>query len=129
MYSVNIFITYILISILLLVFHLFYILYIVILYGSYVFLICGYLSGKINQIKIRQYWQFKDDITTECDMLFKMQKVIIPSKMRKLMLDKLHQSHQGVEKTKRLARDVLYWPGMNAEIAETVGKMWDLQHT
>nr|XP_054768172.1 uncharacterized protein K02A2.6-like [Lytechinus pictus] len=70
--------------------------------------------------EIRQYWQYRDDITTEGGLLFKLQKVIIPSSMRKLMLEKLHQSHQGVEKTKRLARDVLFWPGMNADIAELV---------
>ena len=69
---------------------------------------------------IRLYWQYKDEITIEGNLLFKLHKVIIPSKMRKLILGKLHQSHQGVEKTKRLARDVLFWPGMNAEIAETV---------
>ncbi|XP_063960476.1 uncharacterized protein K02A2.6-like [Lytechinus pictus] len=74
--------------------------------------------------EIRQYWQYRDKITTEGGLLLKLQKVIIPSSMRKLMLEKLHQSHHGVEKTKRLARDVLFWPGMNADIAELLERYY-----
>lgn len=38
------------------------------------------------------------------------------------MLTLIHSSHLGVEKCKRRARDVLYWPGMNAEIEDVVLK-------
>ena len=29
------------------------------------------------------------------------------------MLQRIHQGHMGIEKSKRRARDVLYWPGMS----------------
>ncbi|XP_033127412.1 uncharacterized protein K02A2.6-like [Anneissia japonica] len=48
--------------------------------------------------------------------------MIIPAKLRKQMIAKLHVSHQGIEKTKRLARDIMFWPGMNAQIADTVSR-------
>lgn len=38
------------------------------------------------------------------------------------MLNKLHQSHLGQEKTKRLARDVIFWPGMTGEINDMVSR-------
>ncbi|KAK3741172.1 hypothetical protein QZH41_002992 [Actinostola sp. cb2023] len=38
------------------------------------------------------------------------------------MLQKIHQNHFGIEKCKRRARDVLYWPGMSSQIADMVSK-------
>ena len=38
------------------------------------------------------------------------------------MLDKLHTSHLGEEKTKQRARDVVFWPGINADIEEKVSE-------
>ena len=43
-------------------------------------------------------------------------RVIIPNKERKQILEKLHSSHQGIEKTKKRARASIYWPGINNEI-------------
>ena len=38
------------------------------------------------------------------------------------MLVKLHESHFGVEKTRNLAKDIMYWPGMSAQIEDYVSK-------
>ena len=38
------------------------------------------------------------------------------------MLSQIHSSHLGIEKCKRRARDLLYWPGMNQQIADMVSK-------
>lgn len=40
--------------------------------------------------------------------------------MRQHMLKLIHQSHLGIVKSKQRAREVLYWPGMSAEIEEVV---------
>ena len=34
----------------------------------------------------------------------------------------VHSSHLGIEKCKRIARDLLYWPGMNQQIADMACK-------
>ena len=36
------------------------------------------------------------------------------------MLELLHESHQGVEKSKACARNVMYWPGINGDISRIV---------
>lgn len=41
--------------------------------------------------------------------------------MRKKLLRNLHKSHQGIEKTLRLARDLMYWPRMNSEVKDLIG--------
>ena len=38
------------------------------------------------------------------------------------MLARLHEEHLGINKTLMKARDVLFWPGMAAEITEKVKK-------
>ena len=38
------------------------------------------------------------------------------------MLERLHEGHLGINKTLMKARDVLFWPGMAAEITEKVKK-------
>ena len=36
-------------------------------------------------------------------------------------MDALHDAHQGIERTKRRARQTVWWPGMNSDIVNTVG--------
>ncbi|XP_064100829.1 uncharacterized protein K02A2.6-like [Macrobrachium nipponense] len=40
--------------------------------------------------------------------------------MRRNILTRLHDSHRGVEATKRRAKQTVYWPGINSDIANTV---------
>ena len=40
--------------------------------------------------------------------------------MRQQMLEKIHESHLGAEACKRRAKDVLFWPGMAAQISDRV---------
>ena len=53
-------------------------------------------------------------------ILYKGMQVIIPITMRQQMLEKIHASHLGAEACKRRAKDVLFWPGMAAQISDRV---------
>ena len=50
--------------------------------------------------------------------------IAIPRVLRKDMLVKLHESHLGVEKTRNLAKDIMYWPGMSTHSEDYVFQMW-----
>ena len=45
--------------------------------------------------------------------------MVIPAPLRPNILQQLHASHQGIEKTKKLARESVYWPGMPKSIENT----------
>ena len=47
-------------------------------------------------------------------------RLVIPSVLRKEMLDRLHQGHQGIVKTRALARSTVWWPGLSKDIATLV---------
>ena len=41
---------------------------------------------------------------------------MIPPPVREDILRQLHEGHQGIEKTRRLARESVFWPGINGDI-------------
>ena len=47
-------------------------------------------------------------------------RIIIPETQQKIILDRLHYSHQGVEKTCLQARDAVYWERINADIENMI---------
>ena len=50
------------------------------------------------------------------------ERVVIPNSMRSEMLQKLHESHLGMEKCRARARSVVYWPALSSDINEMVAK-------
>lgn len=66
------------------------------------------------------YWNYRDEISTHNGILFRGAKVIVPRSMQPQMLKTIHSSHLGMEKCKRRARDVLYWPSMSKQIESVV---------
>ena len=42
--------------------------------------------------------------------------IVVPEVLQKHALQQLHINHMGIEKTKLLVHDSLYWIGMNADI-------------
>ncbi|KAJ8336302.1 hypothetical protein SKAU_G00396450 [Synaphobranchus kaupii] len=71
---------------------------------------------------VRPFWTFKEEISFASGLLFKSEKLIVPQQLRPQMLDKIHESHLGMVKCKERARDVLYWPGMSAQIEQVVAQ-------
>lgn len=65
---------------------------------------------------LRPYWSFRDELATESGVIFKGRQVLIPDTMTADILTQLHVAHQGIEKTRRLARESVYWVKMNDDI-------------
>jgi len=42
--------------------------------------------------------------------------------MKKEMLVRIYQGHMGIEKSKRRARDLVHWTGMNSQIIDEIAK-------
>ena len=70
----------------------------------------------------RECWSIKEEISECDDLLLRNDKLIVPSSLREEMLSQIHSSHLGIEKRKRRARGVLFWPRMNQQIADVVSK-------
>ncbi len=68
------------------------------------------------------YWPMRDIISIQNDIVLMGEKIVIPQSFRKVILEKLHLAHQGVQRTKAKARKVFYWPGMARDIETMIEK-------
>lgn len=70
--------------------------------------------------ELHPYWGVRNNLTTDDDLVLRDQQLVIPRSMQRHVLDELHASHQGQQKTKRRARQVVYWPNMSQDIDNVV---------
>ena len=66
------------------------------------------------------YWDFRDELSIEGDLLMKGERIIIPTVCRDSILADLHKSHKGAYRSLSLARTCVYWPGMEADIMDYI---------
>ena len=70
----------------------------------------------------KPYATFVEDLTVVDGVLLKGQRIVIPTKMRPEMRSLVHEGHLGIEKCKRRAREVMYWPNMNTDVCYFVSR-------
>ena len=80
------------------------------------------LNSKDVVNECRPYWKLRHDISESDGLLFVGHKLLVPTSMRRKMLECIHESHQGIVKCKSRARSVLYWPGMSQQIEDLVAR-------
>lgn len=71
---------------------------------------------------IKYYYKIKNELFLEDDLVFFNERIFVPQKLRLFVLELLHKSHMGIEKTRQRARSLVYWPGIDNQIEEIVMK-------
>ncbi|UYV74296.1 K02A2.6-like [Cordylochernes scorpioides] len=66
------------------------------------------------------FYDVRDEIGEENGLLMRGLRVIIPSNMRKDVLNRIHAGHQGITKCRARAKDHVWWPGIGQEIQDMV---------
>lgn len=79
------------------------------------------LKSQVDPV-VKPYFDFQEELNVIDGILYKGQRVVIPISMRPEALKILHAAHQGMVKSKQLARDLLYWPGVNKQIEDMVSR-------
>ena len=69
---------------------------------------------------VRQYWGVRSMLALDGGLIVYGPRLVIPAGLRRDMLNRLHQSHQGIERTKRRARLCVYWPGIDRDVTNVV---------
>jgi len=78
------------------------------------------LSKSEKKSGLIHYSKIKNEITMEGDLLYWNNRLLIPKKTRRDILELLHETHLGVNKTKLKARQHCNWPGINSNIENVV---------
>jgi hypothetical protein len=80
----------------------------------------GWISnGKIDP-KLTPYYKFRDSLSWNKGLLMMANRIVIPQSLRPMILNKLHSGHLGVTKSRRLAQDTVWWPGISNDIKQKV---------
>jgi hypothetical protein len=66
---------------------------------------------------IRPYWKIRDDLSNVDGITLYAGRIVIPTSLRKEVLECLHSAHQGVVGMKSRAQSSIYWPGLSNAIA------------
>ena len=69
---------------------------------------------------VAPYWNIRNELSVDDGIVLYGPRIVIPKSARREVLDSLHDSHQGIDRTKSRARQSVYWPGINNDISTTV---------
>ena len=73
-------------------------------------------------MEIAPYQHEKHNLTVQDGIIFVGDCVVIPSRMRKEIIQGNQLAHAGIESCLRTAREYVYWPQMSAQIKEPCQK-------
>ena len=73
-------------------------------------------------LEVQSYFNCRDELSVQNGLVFKCDRVVIPTNLRSEIIKKLHCTHMGIEGSLRRACEAFYWPLMNAEIKDCITK-------
>ena len=72
--------------------------------------------------ELHMFWNYREDLSMENGLITKGARILVPSTLRKKVLEQIHDVHFGIEKCMLKARESVFWPGISNDICETVEK-------
>lgn len=73
--------------------------------------------------RLKAFYQFRQELTVEDEMIYRRSQLIIPDSLQAPILQELHRTHMGIQKTKEFARQFYFWPGMSKIPLEVVNSV------
>lgn len=74
--------------------------------------------AKIQDPNVVPYYKRKEDLSLENGILMLGNRTVIPFQLRTKVLELLHEQHIGIIRMKMLARNEVYWPGIDIDIED-----------
>ena len=71
-------------------------------------------------MSLTPYFVCRDELTVQDGIILRGERIVIPASLRREMKEKIHAGHAGINSCLRRARDLIYWPGISAEIRQYV---------
>ncbi len=69
--------------------------------------------------KLRDLWRIRGDLIVSNGVLLYKGRAVVPSSLRRRVLDTLHSAHQGITGMQLRAEQSVFWPGMTTDIELT----------
>lgn len=75
---------------------------------------------KVADSELHKYWLHRSELSLQDGCVLLGCRVIIPRRLRSVVLKMLHSTHNGIVHTKALARSYVWWPHLDDDIDELV---------
>lgn len=66
------------------------------------------------------FWKLKDCIFIDDGVVLLEDRLVVPEVLKQEMLERLHEGHNGMTKTRELATQYFYWNNINNDITEFI---------
>ena len=83
----------------------------------------GWPSQKSDaDLDVRAYYNVRHELIMQNGLVFKDNRIVVPTSVRKYIIATVHRSHQGIQGCIRRAKDAVYLPLMNQEITDYINQ-------
>ena len=72
-------------------------------------------------IEAKPFHKCRSELRAEGGLIFRNDRIVIPTMLRKEVLKQIHGSHLGLNACYRRAKETVYWPGITAELKQIIG--------
>ncbi|XP_022806614.1 uncharacterized protein K02A2.6-like [Stylophora pistillata] len=72
--------------------------------------------------QLQVYFPFRDELSIQHGIVFKGDRIIVPSSLRQCIMAKVHASHLGIQGCLRRAKEAFYWPGIYKQITKFISR-------
>ncbi len=79
------------------------------------------LKSQVSE-SVLAYYDVRDELTIQDTLIFKGPLIVIPTALRREMIELVHATHIGTEGCLRRARDIMYWPRMSTQLKDYISK-------
>ena len=69
---------------------------------------------------LKPFFRCRNELSTENGLVFRGDRIIVPSSLRAHVTASAHSSHPGIVRTKQRLRAIFWWPGMDRQVEEAI---------
>ena len=80
----------------------------------------GWPEKRLVEPDLRQYWKARSSLTVHKDLLLYNHRIVVPVALRKETLKRVHEGHQGIERSRMRIKSSVWWPGVGSQIQQMV---------